>query len=584
MQAEDSSIRLIRPITGTDAKKETVHDLCLINSKEVRIHPSTKEIAAYVCNKPGCNYIIQNNAWQIPMDMCAQLISEGFFSKSKIKGTPLSVIKQLAANTTTKQDENHHNPVMTQMQAINSKETIFLKPHQIEGIKIAVKRNYRVLIADEMGLGKTLQAISIARTLLETHKFNYDRCNQTKLVYIVIFAPASNVQMWINEAKKFITEESYDIKNFTPSPPTYQNQAKNPIVLVSSYAGALTKITKIDLNDVILGIADESQNLKNPESKRASILVPFLSKLKHVLLLSGTPALSNPNELYTQIKIINPSLFSYLEYHERYCRVADNHYNALNPRLKQLVKYRGSKNLDELKVILKELVMIRRVKKECLSLGEKKRILVTFSTDLVKKELNSNLKINSKTLQNELLSEYNQSAKDKVSDLILFIKELKMRVKGKIIVFAHHTEILTSIYQEFIKNAVIITGSTPKAKRETICTKFKEDLNINLAVLSLKACSTGLTLVCATTVVFAELPWTPGDLHQAEDRIYRIGQLETVRIYYLIASYVDKYMWPLLRRKNNMLNTIGIIEKEKEDLTFEDFDPKQKKLNGFGLE
>jgi SWI/SNF-related matrix-associated actin-dependent regulator 1 of chromatin subfamily A len=65
------------------------------------------------------------------------------------------------------------------------------------------------------------------------------------------------------------------------------------------------------------------------------------------------------------------------------------------------------------------------------------------------------------------------------------------------------------------------------------------------------AASTGINMVAASIVIFAELFWNPGTLIQAEDRCHRIGQRAPfVAIRYLLAKKtVDDVIWPLIGRK-----------------------------------
>jgi len=67
-------------------------------------------------------------------------------------------------------------------------------------------------------------------------------------------------------------------------------------------------------------LQDESHFIKNFKTARARASVAVLRRASRLLLLSGTPALSRPVELYTQLSLIRPDLFSrFHQFGLRYC-------------------------------------------------------------------------------------------------------------------------------------------------------------------------------------------------------------------------------------------------------------------------
>lgn len=93
---------------------------------------------------------------------------------------------------------------------------------------------------------------------------------------------------------------------------------------------------------------------------------------------------------------------------------------------------------------------------------------------------------------------------------------------------------------------VIITGETSLSARDTAVRRFQSDPNVKVFIGSIMAAGVGLTLTAASTVIFAELDWVPGNVTQAEDRCHRIGQKDAVLIQHLVldgsvdANMVDK--------------------------------------------
>ena len=65
-------------------------------------------------------------------------------------------------------------------------------------------------------------------------------------------------------------------------------------------------------------------------------------------------------------------------------------------------------------------------------------------------------------------------------------------------------------------------------------------------------------------VVFAEYSWTPGTLVQAEDRVHRIGQANSVNVYYLHAKgSIDDIIWQTLEHKLDDVGQVTAAETGK---------------------
>jgi SWI/SNF-related matrix-associated actin-dependent regulator 1 of chromatin subfamily A len=112
-----------------------------------------------------------------------------------------------------------------------------------------------------------------------------------------------------------------------------------------------------------------------------------------------------------------------------------------------------------------------------------------------------------------------------------------------------------------------IDGSTPAMKRNDNVEAFQNDDSMRIAILSIGAAGTGITLTRVSECVFGELYWVPGVMIQAEDRIHRLSQEHTCDIRYLLGTEtLDTYVHPSLCKK---LATLDTLVDKRTDRTFE---------------
>ncbi|XP_072979567.1 uncharacterized protein [Typha angustifolia] len=437
-----------------------------------------------------------------------------------------------------------------------------LLPFQREGVRFVLQHGGRALVADEMGLGKTLQAIAVTACIPDAWPVLIVTPSSLRLHW------ASMIQQWLNipPTDILVVLPQYGGSNRAGFKIVYSNSKAaihlDGVFNIISY-DVVPKIQHVLLDsDFKIVIADESHFLKNAQAKRTCASLPVLQKAQHVILLSGTPALSRPIELFKQLEALYPDVYKNVhEYGNRYCKGGI------------FGLYQGASNHEELHNLMKATVMIRRLKKDVLSqlpvkrrqqvfldLNEKdmKHIRALFrELEAVKTNIQAcasnekieSLKITQKNLINKI---YNDSAEAKIPAVLDYLGTI-IEADCKFLIFAHHQPMINSIHQFLLKKKVgciRIDGSTPASSRQDLVTDFQEKDVIKAAVLSIKAGGIGLTLTAASTVIFAELSWTPGDIIQAEDRAHRIGQVSSVNVYYLLANdTVDDIIWDVVQSK-----------------------------------
>ncbi|NXS88421.1 SMAL1 protein, partial [Erpornis zantholeuca] len=518
------------------------------------------------------NYDMNTRKWNFLLEDYPKLMQELLSLKFvEVEPLPEAVIKTFAAHL--QRSPSQTDIPDADLSVVDSEIVTSLMPFQREGVNFAISRNGRLLLADDMGLGKTIQAICIAAYYQREWP-------------LLVITPSSVRFTWAEAFHRWLPSLSPGSTNVIVSG---KDSLTGSLINIISF-DLLSRMDK-QLNSTFqVVIVDESHFLKNTKTARCQAAIPLLKADKRVILLSGTPAMSRPAELYTQIAAVQPTFFP--QFHSfglRYCDARKMPWGW---------DYSGSSNLTELKILLEESIMIRRLKSDVLSqLPAKQRKMVVVAPEGISAKTKAVLAAEAKKMakgyeskqqeKEALLVFFSRTAEAKIRSVVEYILELLESGKNKFLVFAHHKIMLDAIVAELKKKHVEhirIDGSTSSAERQSLCQMFQFSEKQAVAVLSLTAANMGLTLSAADLVVFAELFWNPGILIQAEDRAHRIGQTSSVNVHYLVAKgTADDYLWPMIQEKIKVLGEAGLSEtnfSETAESTnyYPKPDPKQKTI------
>lgn len=475
-------------------------------------------------------------------------------------------------------------------------------PFQKAGIAYAMDRT-NVLIADEMGLGKTIQAIGIS---------NSDPLARR----VLVICPSS---LKLNWKKEFL---KWDVKGLSVKlVSTGRKEWPTSDVVIINYdllgkwqnelRSVEWDLMSIDechyLKEGKTGRTQEVFGRKRARARKCTRTVTLLSgekvkekyektvepleplKARRRIFLTGTPIVNRPKELWPLVQNLDPDGLgsNWKRYAERYCAGTSTRFGF---------DWSGCSNLFELQEKLRSRFMVRRLKKDVLKeLPAKRRQVITLECEsaeirkIVAKENQTYEKYAEAMKEGEhgtpAFAEISRVRKEtavaKIPYVIDYLKEA-LDAQDKLCVFAHHHEVVDSLVAALRDFGVVsIDGRTPDEDREKAVEKFQTDPSIRVFVGTIKAAGVGLTLTASSTVVFAELDWVPGNVTQAEDRVHRIGQRNSVMIYHLVLEgSLDERMAEIIIDKQKVIDQALDTERvnaEAPILEISEATPQQEK-------
>jgi len=405
-----------------------------------------------------------------------------------------------------------------------------LYPHQVQAVQWLGQRPKAILALD-MGLGKTcVSSLDLVKPAL-------------------VVCPASLKLNWQRELKMWRPELSVQV---IKSP---KDRPNNSDVTVINY----DILQKVDLPSVSTLIVDEAHYAKNYKAKRTKVLMQLIKAIPNVSLLTGTPIVNRPIELWTLLYSIGATKLGYFEFGMRYCAGWKTPWDTYD--------FTGSSRSVELAALLQPF-MLRMTKAECLKdLPSKTYRIIELDLPIDKREKDFDLSQIDKpdSIPFEAISDIlKMNAERKLPDAVKYIKDC-LEHTDKVVVFAHHTHIIDGLMdalKEF--NPVKVTGSVKNEDRQTAVDTFQADKKCRVFVGNIKAAGVGLTLTAASHVVFVEASWSPADIQQAADRCHRIGQKDNVTVDLLtISGSIDALVL------NSVLTKMDVIDRIIKESTMD---------------
>ena len=425
-----------------------------------------------------------------------------------------------------------------------------LRPYQREGYTYLYRMaecEIGCCLADDMGLGKTIQLLAL---LLR---------NAGKGASLIV-APASVCRNWEAEAHRFTPSLKVTVLGNKDRKSIIQS-AKSGDIVIASYGLVLSEMDNFCSREWNIAVLDEAQSIKNHTAKRSFAVKQLRAKVR--IAATGTPIENRLPELWSIFDFLNPGLLGNESEFERKFVNSENGLTALKKLVSPLILRRMKKDvLDDLPE--KQEITIN------VDLPEDERALYEAMRRHAVDELRTGkggnrisilaqlTKLRRVCCHPRLVNHELDYAGAKLQRIMELVRDLHSG-GHRALIFSQYVDFLALLRREMEKENFTyqyLDGSTPADERLELVDAFQHGEG-DFFLISLKAGGTGLNLTAANYVILADPWWNPAVEDQAADRVYRIGQKNSVTVYRMVTTgTVEEKVIALHQRKRHLADDI----------------------------
>jgi SNF2 family DNA or RNA helicase len=428
--------------------------------------------------------------------------------------------------------------------------------HQQECFDIMKDKDFYGLFA-EQGLGKTKIVLDI---------LSYNREARKNLRALVV-CPNTLIENWADEIVKHSNLPHVLITGSKAR--RVRAMAEVTCIYVINYEA--TRIFWKQLKSMKFDylILDESTAVKNHKSQQSKACFEIAQTSARRIIMTGTPVMNSPLDLFAQYKILDISIFGHNFYRFRAT------YAIMGGYMNKLAV--SWKNMHNLK-LRAFACAIRKTKAECLDLPDKLYQVVKLDMTKQQMEIYKKLKeefiyefkdvvVTAPIMLTRLMRfsqitagftkdiegvEHEFAQNPKVAWIIDFIDDLDD--EAKVVVFCRFRREISmledALRQRTIQSVSVHGGTEDRIDRVR---QFNTDKRTKVFIGQIQTAGIGINLTAASYCVFMSNSYSYGHRAQAEDRLHRIGQVKNVTyIDLLMRNTIDVGIHRTLGKKENL--------------------------------